>query len=328
MKKRLSALIELIRKCLRFGPQIALGNVVQKIGRRCLAPSLLKRMAESRNRAIQARLMPLVDAVLKSDVALHHPCGAGQKDDCVVWLCWLQGEATMPPIPSLCLDSIRKYSSGAKVIVLTLDNFSKYVKIDDNILTEYRKGHIKNCHFADILRISILAQRGGLWLDATMLCVSPLCHNLLYDDFCTIKTIEQGLYVSRCRWAVYCLRASKGNRLFVLLERLFVEYIKTEFLFMDYFLFDQFISMLYEKDEEIRMMIDRVPKSNPNIFALADILHHKYSAQKWKSLCSKTDIFKLNWKKYTEAEIMNMAEDSLFAHIKHTLNDIDSNTPL
>lgn len=311
----MSAVTELVRKCFRFGPQIALGNVVLTMGHKCLPPNLLKRMVASRNRAIQTRLMPLVEAVLKSDVKLCHR-DEKQEGDSIIWVCWLQGESVMPAIPSLCLDSIRKYSSGAKVIVLTLDNFRNYVRIDDNILEKYRRGLIKNCHFADILRVSILAQRGGLWMDATLLCVSPLSHNLLNDDFGTIKTIEQGTFVSRCRWAVYCLRASKGNRLFVLLERLFVEYLKTETLFVDYFLFDQFISMLYDKDEEIRSMIDRVPVSNPNIFVLADILHHKYDAQLWGNLCTDTDIFKLNWKKYSEEKITNMTEDSIFTHIK------------
>lgn len=312
---KISPITELGRKCFQFGPKIVLGNIILTKGGRYLPPKLVKKIASSRNRAIQTRLMPLVDSILKSDIEPCHQCDETEEDN-IIWVCWLQGESVMPTIPSMCLDSIRKNSSGAKVIVLTLNNFSDYVKIDDNILEKYQKGYIKNCHFADILRISVLAQQGGLWMDATLLCVTPITHHFLHDKFYTIKTIEQGIFVSRCRWAVYCLRASKENRLFVLLERLFIEYIKKETLFIDYFLFDQFICMLYDKDEEIRSMIDCVPKTNPNIFALANILHHKYNAQQWNSLCSNTNIFKLNWKKYSEEGITNMAKDSFFTHIK------------
>ena len=307
-----AAISELCKKTLRFGPLIALGNVILTQGRNTFPPTVIKRLSDARNQAIQRRLSPLVDKAL----ANYRPYVSVAKNEETIWVCWLQGEEKMPPIPAMCLESIRKNSNGRTVQVVTLDNYTDFVQIDPRITELYRKGKIKNCHFADILRVNLLAQRGGLWMDATLYCASPINELFFSKPFHTIHIAPYGNFVSQCRWAVYCLSCKPGNKLFSVLEILFADYLSSESLFIDYFLFDQFIDLLYQKDAEIRQMIDDVPMNNPRIFALADILTDSFEPTNWERYIADTELFKLNWKKYGKDALSAAPAGSFYSYLK------------
>ena len=312
---KLGILSELLKKTFRFGPFISLGNVALTYGRNFLPPHTIKQIAQARNKAIQRRLTPLVNRVLTD----YSPSTSTRLCEETIWVCWMQGEKNMPPIPTMCLKSIRNNASGRKVQVITLKNFSEFVTIDNNILNLYHTGKIKNCHFADILRVSLLAQRGGIWMDATLYCTAPLGNLFFQKKFHSIRIRPYGNFVSQCRWSVYCLSSLPGCRLFSILEALFVKYLSEEHLFIDYFLFDQFIDMLYQRDEEIRNMIDGIPESNPNIFGLADILTERFDSERWEMLTANTSIFKLNWKAFSSQSLETSSDNSYYKHLKSIL---------
>lgn len=310
---RISALVELARKTIKFGPYITLGNVVLTHGRNILPENVIKMLARSRNEKIQKRLLPLVKNTIKE----YSNQGISYSKDWnnTIWICWLQGEENMPPIISLCLHNIRRYANGHEVKVITQANFAEYVEIDPVILKKYDEGIIKNCHFADILRICLLAQKGGLWMDATLLCTSPIDSAFFEKDFYTIKLVPYGNFVSQCRWSVYCLSAKSGNKLFVLLEKLFSVYLEENDYFIDYFLFDQFIDMLYNNDPEIKSMIDNVEQSNLGIQNLNPILLKSYDRTIWENLTCDTSIFKLSWKSYSERQIKEAGDNTYYSCI-------------
>jgi len=307
---KLSLLTELIKKTFLFGPGIALGNVILTFGGRIMSGTMVKRLAYKRNKKIQKKLAPLVDKALS-----EYSSSLRQEsidNDRTIWVCWLQGEDKMPPIPALCLKNIRQNANGHKVQVITKDNIGQFVTLNPVIIKKYKEGKIKNCHFADILRVCLLSQRGGLWLDATLLCTAPIDDVFFDRDFYTIKLRPYGNFISQCRWAVYCLSAKRGNRLFALLEKLFTEYILSNDYFIDYFLFDHFIDMLYQRDEEIKIMIDSVEQSNPAIQRLSSLILSDYNRLEWASMTENTSIFKLNWRSVSEQQVLPAGPDSYY----------------
>lgn len=314
-----SKINELCCKTARFGPLIALGNVVLKFGKRFLSADKLQDISTRRNIAIQARLKPLVTKVVK-EFKNEPLIKTGTTDTQTIWVCWLQGENSMSEIPKLCLESIRKKSCGRRVEVITLSNFQRFVEISPVVIEKYNRGLIKNCHFADILRVSLLAQKGGLWMDATMYCARTIDDHFLSDTFYSVRIKEFGNFVSRCRWAVYCLRATPGTRLFRMIERLFEEYVGSEDYFIDYFLFDQFIDMIYNQDPDIKEMIDNVEENNPDIFSLLRKLPQKFNVSEWNSLVDSTSLFKLSWKEYSSAQLGQMDNsDTYYSFIKNNV---------
>jgi hypothetical protein len=290
---------ELICKTWHFGPLIALGNIVVTHGNKILPNRFVRWIARKRNVAIKRYLSPFVEDGCKN----YKPCvtTAYDKDTAPVWMCWLQGEDNMPEITRLCVQSIRKYAGKHPVIILSLDNYTNYVEMAPHIVEKYQQGIIKHCHFADILRINILAKLGGVWMDATMLCTKPLVNRFFDSSFHSIKIHPFGSFVSQCRWAVYCLSAPAGSKLFGMLKQLFEEYLSVEDYFVDYFMFDQFIAMLYERDSAIRQMIDDVPFSNEDIMSLEGLLNEQFDEEEWKRLTHSTSLFKLSWKMKVEA---------------------------
>lgn len=281
-----------VRKVARFGLYIPLTNLILTYGQRFFSAKTLSCILEKRTRKIQNILSQSITfpATLE-DTSIK---GSGKEDP--IWFFWLQGEENLPLIPKLCLQSIRKHANGHEVIVLTADNYRDYVTIPETLLEMYRAGRIKAAHFADILRINLLAQQGGLWLDATMLVTADLPQEIFDMPFFSIKTKNQGYFVSQCRWAVFCLGAEKGNPLFVQLASLFEQYLTTTDLFVDYFLFDNFIDMLYQRYPVIREQIDDLPMNNPCVHDMASLLCDQVTEEEFANLIKDTYLFKLSYK--------------------------------
>lgn len=306
-----------IKKVRRFGWYIPVTNLILTYGQRFFSAKSLQRILEKRTRRIQ-------DVLLQSvafPAELEDICVAEHGKEAPIWYFWLQGEENLPPIPKLCLQSIRKHANGHEVIVLTADNYKEYVNIPDALIEMYRAGRIKAAHFADILRVNLLAQQGGLWLDATMLVTDDLPQEIFEVPFFSVKTENQGFFVSQCRWAVFCLGAQKGNPLFVQLSSLFEQYLMSTYLFVDYFLFDNFIDMLYKRYPVIKTQIDNLPMNNPRVHDMASLLCNKVSDKQYEDLVKDTYLFKLSYKNYT-SEMLIEDVDNLYYRLEESMSNI------
>lgn len=294
-----NSILNFSRKVQQFGLFIPLSNLLLTYGRK-LPPSFLKRIATKRNGLIQKKLFKLIGNSITDHQETTSSC---YEPNAPIWFYWMQGEKNMPPIPELCLNSLRKHAKGHPVIFLDADNVNQYVNIPFEIAKAYQTGKLKQAHYADIIRIMLLAQHGGLWMDATLLVTRDLPETIFQTPFYSIKTKEFGYFVSRCRWAVFCLAGWKHNILFEKLSECFAAYFKQTDVMIDYFMFDQLIDMLYNEHNEIRKMIDQVPYSNPEVHSLNRLLLNDFNEHIYKQLTENTFLFKLNWKAYTKEQL-------------------------
>ncbi|SFC61682.1 Capsular polysaccharide synthesis protein [Butyrivibrio sp. YAB3001] len=60
--------------------------------------------------------------------------------DCI-WVCWWQGLDQAPPIVKACIESIKKNSGKHQVIVLTDENYKKYVQLPEWVEKKRRNNH-------------------------------------------------------------------------------------------------------------------------------------------------------------------------------------------
>lgn len=297
--KRLTNIKSFSRKVREFGLFIPLSNLLLTYGKK-LPPSFSKRIAVKRNGLIQKKLFKLIG----NSITDHQEAtNSYYEPNAPIWFYWMQGEKNMPPIPKLCLNSLRKHANRHPVIFLDADNVNQYVNIPFEIAKAYQTGKLKQAHYADIIRIMLLAQHGGLWMDATLLVTRDLPETIFQTPFYSIKTKEFGYFVSRCRWAVFCLAGWKQNILFEKLSKCFAVYFKQTDVIIDYFMFDQLIDMLYNEHNEIRQMIDQVPYSNPEVHSLNRLLLNEFNEHIYKRLTENTYLFKLNWKAYTKEQL-------------------------
>lgn len=294
-----------VRKVARFGLYIPVTNLILTYGQRFFSAKALSRMVAKRTRKIQ----DILSQSITFPATLEDTSIKGSGKEAPIWFFWLQGEDNLPLIPKLCLQSIRKHANGHEVIVLTADNYRQYVTIPDSLIALYREGRMKAAHFADILRINLLAQQGGLWLDATMLVTADLPQEIFDMPFFSIKTENQGYFVSQCRWTVFCLGTAKGNPLFVQLASFFEQYLTTTDLFVDYFLFDNFIDMLYQRYPVIREQIDALPLNNPRVHDMAPLLCDKVTEEEFANLTKYTYLFKLSYKLFEPSALEGMSDN-------------------
>lgn len=85
-----------------------------------------------------------------------------------LWIYWAQGEASAPPIVRRCIDSWRRHNPDWQIVVLDSTKVGALVDMSD--VPSFLPQRV----FADTLRLRLLADRGGVWADATCFCHRPL----------------------------------------------------------------------------------------------------------------------------------------------------------
>jgi hypothetical protein len=213
-----------------------------------------------------------------------------------IWVCWLQGEENMPDIPMKCLLNIRKNSNEHKVILISLYNYTEYVKLPEYIVQKYLNGEISNANFSDVLRTVLLAEVGGVWIDSTILMVRPINENVFSTQFYSIKFQNSDLYITKNLWSNFFLAAQKDSLIFKYTRDMLYEYIKDEKRFIDYFLMDYIIRLGYENITSIKQIIDNVPINNPKTHILLPNLLDKYDKNYIERMTNDTYLFKLSWR--------------------------------
>lgn len=215
-----------------------------------------------------------------------------------IWICWFDGVDNAPPLVQKCIESIKKNSGTHPVNMITWDNIDSYIEIPDYILEKVKNGIIQLPHFADILRVCLLGEYGGLWLDSTIYCKETIPERYFEYSFFTCKNVERNIRcVSKNQWTTFCLGGYKGNIFFYALKDFFYKYWEQENHAIDYLFFDDAIEIARSMLPMVDKMINNVP--NNNIYR--DRLISKFD-QEWKEGCldeifnTDTVLFKLGYK--------------------------------
>ena len=211
-----------------------------------------------------------------------------------VWVCWWQGEATMPEIVKICYLQLLNKANGHKVNLITKDNYSNFIFLPEYILKKIKKGYISLTHLSDIIRAALLSKYGGLWIDSTVFTLSDL------PDFNTelfsLRRLQENDYVSQCRWTAFLFFAGKSCKLFDFLQDVFFAYWKKNNYLIHYFFIDYCIALAYENIPEIERTINNIPFSNPYIDWLGHNMNIKYDEQSFLELTKMTQFCKLSYR--------------------------------
>ena len=112
-----------------------------------------------------------------------------------VWVLWLQGEENAPEIVKACIASTKRAFKGYEYKVLDKSNIHDYIELPDYIEEKYKKGIITHAHYSDIVRVALLSQYGGVWVDATVYCTADGIPSYISDaQLFVFKDIKIPLY--------------------------------------------------------------------------------------------------------------------------------------
>ena len=239
-----------------------------------------------------------------------------------VWICWLQGEEVAPSIVKKCIASTRKNLPDFDVIVLTEKNIFDYVTLPNYVLKKYKDGFISRTHFSDIVRMNLIAQQGGLWVDSTIFMSKPLSKDYFQTDFFSLRNTSTPSHPYMTNyWTTYFFFASKNNGIIEHCASILNAYTKEFDTFIDYFLMDYAIKKtILDLDAETIMKKTDVIGNN------RWLLHREANKIATDELISKfiddpIGIYKLTYKvKYIQTK---NGHDTIYKKIVESENSIE-----
>ncbi|EFT9700174.1 capsular biosynthesis protein, partial [Campylobacter jejuni] len=104
----------------------------------------------------------------------------------IIWQFWYQGIDNAPCIIKKCFKSVQKYKGNYEVVLLDKDNIKDYLIFPDFIyqkIDDKKFGEKTITIFSDLLRVSLLNNYGGIWLDAGMFLSGEIQKEILDQDF-------------------------------------------------------------------------------------------------------------------------------------------------
>lgn len=221
----------------------------------------------------------------------------------IVWTIWLQGMDQAPDIVKKCYESMCRNLEDREIIVITENNFEQYVKFPEYIMEKYRKGIISKVHFADLLRIELLANHGGTWMDGTVFLSDKPKQSYLFDaELFLFQTLKPGLDGQSTAISSWFMTASSNNKIILLTRALLHNYWKQYNYAVDYFILHNFFQIAIEAYPEEWEKVVPFCNSLPHILWLR--LFEPYNADMYKAITDMVPVHKLSYK-FTE-EQMNM----------------------
>lgn len=191
------------------------------------------------------------------------------KQSKTIWICWWQGIENAPVLVKKCYSSVCANFSEWDIRMITSDNYYEYVSFPEYIVEKWKSGTISNTHMSDLLRLELLIQHGGLWLDSTILATSgDIPMSIVNSDlffYQTLKPGANGHSVFCSNWLIY---ATSNNCILKLTRELLYRFWAENNTISDYFLFHYYLTISCEAFPEEYEKIPQFSNEIPHILLL------------------------------------------------------------
>lgn len=173
-----------------------------------------------------------------------------------IFQAWFQGLENAPEIVKKCIASVEHFKGNRKHVIITDDNLLEWCHLPDYIVEKYRAGIIDRTHFSDIIRLALLAEYGGYWIDATCLMTADFDKDVDKLDLFLYNSWGTSLFYTLIQSCF--IRARAGHPLVCAWRDMIYQYWKEENQKIHYFLVHfMFKALLYDK--RFKSMFDEMP---------------------------------------------------------------------
>lgn len=229
-----------------------------------------------------------------------------------IWVMWWQGVNNAPALVKKCVNILKQKSPDYEVTFLDKDNYQEYVQIPSYITDKFNGGKISIANYSDVIRMALLYQYGGYWIDSTVLLFDGWDKDYSNLPFFSIKnhlTYIDGA-VSKFRFATFFMYSKKNNTFFLLIRDFLYAYWKRQNRTIDYMLIDYVMLLICQHNKEFQKMLDQVPYTNENVHTLRNHMGEEYTPESFMELTRNTQIFKLTYKDFLIPKVKG---------VKHTI---------
>lgn len=244
---------------------------------------------------LRKKYRPFIENYVKNDVQ-----NLEKKQSKKVWVCWLQGMENAPEMVKICYQSLQDNLHDREIVLLTEENYRDYVTFPDYIQGKIDQGIISKTHMSDLLRLELLIQYGGTWIDATVYCSGNDYPDYMFEsDLFVFQNLKPGLDGHCTRISSWFMSACSNQPILLLTRALLYDYWKKKNYMVDYFLLHDFFELAIEVYPEEWKKV--VPFSNaiPHILLLR--LFEEYDEKIWYAVKEMTYFHKMTYK-YSKEE--------------------------
>ena len=168
---------------------------------------------ESLKNAVRSRYSYIIDEFKNQE--LEKPLDAEDKIENNIWMIWWQGiDEDTPKTIVKNIERAKKLHPNWKVNVITKYNYNEFVELPDHMKNHITRGDFSMTHISDYMRVILLENYGGIYIDCNFFLLKDLEHVRAYSFY----TIKHGRvsksHVSKGLWTTGLLAAGKNNVLF------------------------------------------------------------------------------------------------------------------
>lgn len=222
----------------------------------------------------------------------------------IVWTCWWQGKEQMPAIVKACTARMKEVfrKAGIKCVIISKDNLQEFIELPEYILQKFTQKKIGLAHFADIIRWGLIAQYGGIWLDACdFLCKDDpeVYISYLKRSFYTQKFASPDLCPHEPCMGKWCNGYFMGQPHNLVAEYTYaglLQYWKEQTAPFDYIFLDYIIRNGYHEIPGFAEIIDAVPANSEQFYSFRWKINDVFSEGEYRSVMEKSDFYNISYK--------------------------------
>lgn len=214
-----------------------------------------------------------------------------------IWVCWWQGEDQMPDIIRLCYASLKKNATGDRpIIFLHSGNYSTYADIPRYILDKFERKLMSITHFTDILRMTLLAKHGGLWIDASVFLSSKMPDSVFSHSYFSAKEPYDAQHLGSGQYTVFMLGAAAEAPWIVYARDALFEYWKTSWKLIDYVLVNYILILALDSIPALKEDVMKGVLDTPHINTIQNRRDDACSPSVFEKMISECQFYKLSYK--------------------------------
>lgn len=176
-----------------------------------------------------------------------------------IWIYWNNGFENSPLLVRKCLESWKYYNPGYTFNLIDDANVRDHLNFTPEISKIKKSTSIQS--WSDVLRINLLTQNGGIWIDATVACNKPL--DKWFNDYNQHGFFGFSDPSPELKLASWFLYAEKNNELLRAWKNKVDEYWKHPINKSNYFWFHRLFNQLIDL-ETYGEMWNKIPKFKAN----------------------------------------------------------------
>ncbi len=224
-------------------------------------------------------------------------------NDYKIWVFWGQGEENMPILVERCYNQLKQLHQN--VVLITADNVSQYINLPEVLYEKVKACELSWAHFSDIIRTTLLAKYGGLWIDSTVWVPKELpiekfktmpFYSANYKAELNSRSVRFWTSYD-WSWNTWCMGSGEiNNKLFNFVSQVMADVAANHACWPDYVFQDFLIYYACTHCADVKRQIESVDIKNPYRNQLAALMDKPFNKYEWNNLVENEIVFKLSYR--------------------------------